>query len=152
MATQSIEIQNAALETTTYEGVVVLLGRAFFALIFLMAALGNFSPQTIQFAQSQGVPLASLAVPASGVLAILGGLSVLLGYRVRVGAWLLVLFLVPVTIMMHSFWAVSDPQMRQMQMVNFMKNVSMLGGALLLTHFGAGPWSLDARRARQARV
>jgi putative oxidoreductase len=57
-----------------------------------------------------------------------------------------------VTLMMHNFWAVTDPQMRQMQMINFMKNVSMLGGALLLTHFGAGPWSLDARRARQARV
>ena len=152
MATQSIPIPNAALETTNHEGVVVLLGRAFFALIFLMAALGNFSAQTIQFAESQGVPLAPLAVPASGVLAILGGVSVLLGYRVKVGAWLLVLFLVPVTIMMHNFWAVTEPQMRQMQMVNFMKNVSMLGGALLLTHFGAGPWSLDARRARQARA
>ena len=151
MATQSIAIPDAAVETTGYESLIVLIGRAFFALIFLMAALGNFSAQTIQFAQSQGVPLAPLAVPASGVLAILGGLSVLLGYRVKAGAWPLVLFLVPVTIMMHNFWAVTDPQMRQMQMVNFMKNVSMLGGALLLTQFGAGPWSLDSRRKRQAR-
>jgi putative oxidoreductase len=48
--------------------------------------------------------------------------------------------------MMHRFWGVSDPMMAQMQMINFMKNVSMLGGALIITQFGAGPWSLDSRR------
>ena len=47
--------------------------------------------------------------------------------------------------MMHNFWAVSDPMMRQMQMVMFMKNLSMLGGALLISQFGSGPWSLDNR-------
>jgi putative oxidoreductase len=48
--------------------------------------------------------------------------------------------------MLHNFWAVSDPMMHQMQLVMFMKNVSMMGGALLISQFGAGPWSLDARR------
>jgi putative oxidoreductase len=47
---------------------------------------------------------------------------------------------------MHNFWAIADPAAAQTQLVNFMKNVSMLGGALLITQFGAGPWSLDARR------
>jgi putative oxidoreductase len=69
-----------------------------------------------------------------------------LGYRARLGAWLIVLFLVPVTLAMHNFWAVKDPMMAQMQMIMFMKNVSMLGGALLITQFGAGPLSLDAHR------
>ena len=90
------------------------------------------------------MPLASIAVPFSGVLAIVGGLSILLGYRARIGAWLIVLFLIGVTPMMHNFWTVSDPMMHQMQMVMFMKNVSMLGGALLISQFGSGPWSLDA--------
>jgi len=58
-----------------------------------------------------------------------------------------VLFLIPVTFMMHKFWTVSDPMMAQIQMVMFMKNVSMLGGALLISYFGAGPFSLDARRS-----
>ena len=62
---------------------VVLLGRLLFALIFLMAGPNNFSGQTIAYAASQGVPLASIAVPLSGVLAIVGGLSILLGYRAR---------------------------------------------------------------------
>jgi putative oxidoreductase len=75
-------------------------------------------------------------------------LSILLGYRARLGAWLIVLFLIPVTFMMHKFWTVQDPMMAQIQMVMFMKNVSMLGGALLISHFAAGPLSLDARRSR----
>jgi putative oxidoreductase len=56
------------------------------------------------------------------------------------------LFLAAVTPMLHKFWAVSDPMMHQMQFVMFMKNLSMLGGALLITQLGPGPWSLDARR------
>ena len=101
--------------------------------------------QTIAYAASQGVPLAALAVPFSGLLALAGGLSILLGYRARIGAWLIVLFLLGVTPMMHNFWSVTDPMMYQMQMVMFMKNVSMLGGALVISQLGSGPWSLDSR-------
>jgi putative oxidoreductase len=102
--------------------------------------------QTIAYAASQGVPFAWIAVPFSGVLAIAGALSILLGYRAKIGAWLLVLFLVCVTPMMHKFWGVTDPMMYQMQFIMFMKNLSMLGGALFLSQVGAGPWSLDARQ------
>lgn len=129
------------------KGAVVLCGRLLFALIFLMSGAGHFSKQTIAFAASQGVPMASLAVPFSGLIALAGGLSILLGYRVKIGAWLIILFLVPVTLMMHKFWAVADPMMAQTQMAMFMKNVSMLGAALLISQFGAGPLSLDARRS-----
>jgi putative oxidoreductase len=126
-------------------GPIVLLGRLFFVLIFLMAGPNHFSGQTIAYAASQGVPLASIAVPFSGVLAIVGGLSILLGYRARIGAWLIALFLVAVTPMMHKFWVVPDPMMHQLQIIMFMKNVAILGGALLITQLGAGPWSLDSR-------
>jgi len=125
---------------------VVLLGRFLFVLIFVMAGPNHFSSQTIGYAASQGLPLASLAVPFSGALALAGGLSILLGYRARIGAWLIALFLVGVTPMMHKFWGLADPQAGQMQMIMFMKNVSMLGGALLVTQFGSGPWSLDKRK------
>ncbi len=123
----------------------LLVGRVLFALIFLMGGLGHFSRQSIQYAASQGVPLAGLLVPASGVIALAGGLSVALGYRVKLGAWLLVIFLVPVTFTMHAFWTAKDPMMAQVQQAMFMKNLSMLGGALMLAWFGAGPVSLDAR-------
>ena len=148
MATNSIAISRDGEAISFWQGAVVVLGRFFFALIFLMAGANHFSRQTIAFSASQGVPLASIAVPFSGVLAIAGGLSILLGYRAKLGAWLIAFFLVPVTLMMHKFWLVQDPMMAQIQMILFMKNVSMLGGALLITQFGAGPFSLDARRSR----
>lgn len=125
---------------------LVPLGRFLYSLIFLMT-VGHFSSASIGFAAQQGVPAAGLLVPLSGVIAILGGLSVTLGYKAKVGAWLLVLFLVPVSFYMHNFWAVTDPTMRGVQIAHFMKNVSMLGAALLIAHFGAGPISLDARSA-----
>jgi putative oxidoreductase len=148
MATNSMAISSSAETRSITQGVVVLLGRFFFALIFLMAGANHFSKQTIGYAVSAGVPLSSIAVPLSGVLSIAGGLSILLGYRAKLGGWLIVLFLVPVTLMMHKFWLVQDPMMAQIQMILFMKNVAMLGGALLISQFGAGPFSLDARRSR----
>ena len=127
-------------------GPIVLLGRFLFVLIFVMSGPRHFMSQTIAYVASQGVPLASITVPISGILALAGGLSVVVGYRAKIGAWLLVVFLAAVTPLMHKFWGVTDPMMYQMQFINFMKNVSMLGGALLITQLGAGPWSLDARR------
>ena len=148
MATDSIAISKNAEATSFWQGAVVVLGRFLFALIFLMAGANHFNKQTIGYAASQGVPLAAIAVPLSGALAITGGLSILLGYRAKLGAWLIVLFLVPVSLMMHKFWTVTDPMMAQIQMILFMKNVSMLGGALLISQLGGGPFSLDARRSR----
>ena len=148
MATDSIAISKTAEATSFWQGAVVVLGRFLFALIFLMAGANHFNKQTIGYAASQGVPLAAIAVPLSGLLAVAGGLSILLGYRAKLGAWLIVLFLVPVSLMMHKFWTVTDPMMAQLQMILFMKNVSMLGGALLISQVSAGPYSLDAHRSR----
>jgi putative oxidoreductase len=123
---------------------VVFSGRLLFSLIFVVAAFNHFSSPTIAFAASQGVPGASVLVPLAGVIALLGGLSILLGYKARIGGWLITLFLIGVT-PMHKFWGIADPLMHQIQMIMFMKNLSMLGGALLISQFGAGPWSLDSR-------
>lgn len=98
-----------------------------------------FHQNAIVYAVGHGVPMASVVVPMSGVLAFSGGLSILLGYKAKYGAWLLVLFLVPVTVMMHRFWELADPTTSMAQQVNFMKNLSMLGAALLIAHFGSGP-------------
>ena len=124
---------------------LVLLGRLFFAAIFIMAGPMHFTKADIAYGASQGVPLASIVVPISGVIALLGGLSILVGYKARYGAWLLVLFLVPVTIMMHNFWAESDPAAKSLQQIMFMKNLSMLGAAMLIAYLGSGPLSLDNR-------
>jgi putative oxidoreductase len=127
---------------------LVPLGRLMFVAIFLMSAPGHFSPEMVAYAAQSGVPLPQIAVPLSGVIALLGALSVLFGYYARIGAWMLVLFLIPVALMMHDFWVYADPMMRQMQMAHFMKNIGMAGAALLITYFGAGPVSFDARPPR----
>jgi putative oxidoreductase len=140
--------RDATVDAGAASRLAVPVGRALFAAIFIFAGLGHFSAQTIGFAAQQGVPLANLAVPLSGILSMAGGLSVALGYRARWGALALIAFLVPVTLMMHNFWAVTDPMMKQMHMAMFMKNVALIGGALLVSWFGAGPYSLDNRLAR----
>ena len=146
-ATPSVTSSHAALGSTrSLTAALVPVGRAFFAAIFLMAGRSHFDPAAIAYARSAGVPFAELLVPASGVLAFLGGLAVLLGWRARLGAAMLVAFLVPVTLSMHAFWTVKDPMMAQMQFAMFMKNLGLLGGALIVAHLGAGPYSLDARR------
>jgi putative oxidoreductase len=123
---------------------LVPLGRALFAAVYVVFAPADFTQQGVAFAAQQGVPLAGVLVPLAGLISLAGGLSVILGYRARIGAWLLVVFLVPVTILLHNFWAVKDPMMAQMQLGFFLANVSRIGGALLIAHFGAGPVSLDA--------
>jgi putative oxidoreductase len=129
--------------TSSLSGPIVFLGRLLFVLIFVMSGPRQFTAPVIGYAASQGVPLASIAVPFSGALAFVGGLSILIGYRARIGAWLIVLFLVGVTPMMHKFWGITDPMAYQLQFIMFMKNLSMLGGALLISQLGSGPWSLD---------
>ena len=129
--------------------ITTLTGRILFSLVFLAAVPGHFQSETIAYAAAQGVPLANLAVPASGILALLGALSIAVGYKARWGAIALVAFLAPVTLMMHNFWSVTDPMMRQMQMVMFMKNIALIGGALTFAVHGAGALSLDARLERR---
>jgi len=126
----------------------VLFGRIFYSAIFVLAGAGHFSEEKIALAASQGVPFAPILVPISGIMAIVGGLSVALGFKAKYGAWVLAMFLVPVTMMMHRFGSIPDNDGIQLAM--FMKNVALLGGALLIAYFGSGPLSIDAaRRPRQ---
>ncbi|MES2109874.1 MAG: DoxX family protein [Bacteroidota bacterium] len=129
-----------------------LAGRLLFSLVFLTSGLSHFSVATIGYAASQGVPFASIAVPLSGSIALAGALSIILGYKARIGAVLIIVFLIPISLMMHAFWNVVDPMMHQMQMIMFMKNVSMLGGALFIVVHGSGPWSLDSKKGAAAHT
>jgi len=127
---------------TTLDQWLPLIGRLLFAFIFLGAAPRHFTSEGISHAAELGVPFASFFVPMSGVLAIAGALLVSFGFHAKWGAWMLVLFLVPVTLGMHQFWTIADPEPRRIQLAMFMKNVSMLGGALFLARYGSGPFSL----------
>src|SRR6202021_2939518 len=106
---------------------MVPIGRVLFALIFITAAPRHFTHEGIQHAADLGVPAASLLVPISGILALLGGLSVATGFKAQWGAWILIAFLVPVTLGMHAFWRLHDLNSIHIQQAMFWKNKSMLG-------------------------
>ncbi len=125
---------------------IELLGRVLFSTIFISSAFGLFTHNQIALAVERGVPMASVVVPFAGLVALSGGLSVLLGCQTKLGAGLVALFLVPVTLTMHNYWAAQDVLVRQAQQVQFFKNLAMLGGAFVISYFGAGPLSIDAGR------
>jgi putative oxidoreductase len=124
------EKQHHKLDTSHWQTV---LGRCLFSLIFILSGFNHFSSGSISYADRQGIPMADVLVPISGLIALMGGVSILSGYHVRVGAVLILIFMLPVTFLMHNFWAISDPEMAQMQLIHFLKNLSIIGGALLLS-------------------
>jgi putative oxidoreductase len=123
---------------------IVPVGRVLFALIFVASIVGHFSSAEIAQASAHGVPFATLLVPLAGLIALAGGVSIMLGYHAKVGALLLLVFLVPVTLVMHKFWGLPDPQMAMLQKISFLKNVSLAGTCLLIMYHGSGPYSLDS--------
>jgi putative oxidoreductase len=129
-----------------------LVGRILLSLIFIISGAGKifgFSG-TAAFMAAQGLPLASLLLAATIALEIVGGLSLLLGFRARALALLLFLFLIPTTIIFHNFWAASG-EAAQMQMGHFLKNLGIMGGLLYVVAYGAGPLSVDNARAAGTR-
>jgi putative oxidoreductase len=107
-------------------------GRILFAFFHLASSLNHFKSldSYAQYAASKKVPAPKLAVTGSGILLLLGGLSILLGLRPTIGVAILVLFYLGVTPMMHNFWA-AGPAEKQNQLINFMKNVALLGASLM---------------------
>jgi putative oxidoreductase len=124
--------------------IVAVIGRVLFASLFILSGINHFKERAglVGYAKQSGLPMAELAVPASGLMLLLGGLSVLVGFYAQWGVWLLVLFLIPAAFTMHKFWGLSDPMMAQNQQAHFMKNLALAGAALLLAWFGSGPYSL----------
>lgn len=109
-----------------------------------MSAFGHFGAETIAFAAAKGVPASNILVPVTGLMEIFGAITIIIGYKAKWGAWTLVAFLIPVTFVMHNFWTLTDPMTKQMDMVSFMKNISMTGAALMIAYFGSGPLSITS--------
>jgi uncharacterized membrane protein YphA (DoxX/SURF4 family) len=116
---------------------ILLLGRVMFSVFFIMSGYNHLTKlgMMAQYAGSQGVPAPKLAVGVTGLMLVGGGLSILLGFEPRIGALLLVAFLVPTALLMHRFWGVADPMMAQNQMIHFWKNIVMAGASLMIYYF-----------------
>jgi uncharacterized membrane protein YphA (DoxX/SURF4 family) len=118
-----------------------LVGRILFSMIFIASGIGHLVQleATAAYAQSKGLPAPKLAASLSGVMIVIGGALVLIGWTRFIGAGLLVLFLLPTAFLMHPFWKETDQMAKQNEMAHFMKDVSLAGAALLIAYY-AGPW------------
>jgi putative oxidoreductase len=131
-----------------HSGVTLLVARLGVGAIFLISGLGKLAAwsATAAYAGSKGVPAVLLA--GATVLELLGALSVLTGWKARWGAVALIAFLAPVTLVFHNFWAYQGAE-GQLQLIQFLKNVSIGGGLLAIVAAGPGALSVDARRSRE---
>lgn len=127
--------------------VAFLIGRILIGLFFLMAGFNHFARLNMMaaYAKMKHVPAPSVGVAGGGVLMILGGLSMLLGFHPTIGVILLLIFLLPTTFMMHNFWAVQDPQAKLTEMIMFQKNFAIMG-LLLMTLMIPRPWPISLGR------
>src|SRR5580704_12504031 len=127
-------------------GPLTVLGRLLLCTIFFMAAVGNNIPHFGDVAKvmgSVGVPAPQILLAGAIVFLIVGSLSVIAGYKARIGAALLLMFLVLASYYFHPFWKLEGPA-QQDPMIHFMKNLSMMGAMLFVMANGSGPMSLDS--------
>jgi len=120
---------------------ITLIGRILISQIFLASGFGKITgfSGTQKYMAAYGMPFTAFFAICAIILEIGGGLSVLLGYKARWGAVALMVFLIPTTLIFHTNF--SD----QMQVIQFMKNIAILGGLFMVAGFGAGDMSLDER-------
>ena len=132
-----------------------LIGRILVGCYYLQSAYHHFTGigPLSRAAAAHGVPAPEVAVIGAGVLLLVAGLSFLLGVFPRLGVAAIVLFLVPVTLIMHAFWADHDPMRRQNDLINFTKNVGLLGSSLMfLAVPRPWPYSLERRLRLPVRL
>ncbi len=126
-----------------------VVGRILLSLIFLLSGIGKIAdwPGTAGYMASMGMPAIPFFLTMALLFELAGGVSLLVGFKARLGALGLIVFLIPTTLIFHNFWAYAGME-RQMQLINFLKNLAILGGLSLVAAFGPGPASLDARRSQ----
>ena len=118
---------------------VVWIARICFTLIFFISGVTHFTDMAGYVRlMPEAIPFRDFWVVISGVVELAGALMILFDRHARLGAWLIVLFLVPVTITVHGYEMVTslDPMMRAVQLSFFLKGIAMTGGALLITQYG----------------
>jgi putative oxidoreductase len=121
---------------------IPLIARTFLAIVFVRA---GFDKAFVDFAGTQeqmastGIPIPFVVLIFTIAFQILGGISLILGYKAKIGAILLIIFLIPATLVFHN------PLIDPTQMIDFTKNLSILGGLLMVVAFGAGALSLDEK-------
>jgi len=122
-------------------------GRVLLALIFVISGYGKLVgfDGTVGYIASKGLPLPQLAAAAAIAIELVGGVLLVIGWQTRWAATAIFLFMIPTTLIFHAFWAAPAANL-QMETIQFMKNLCIMGGMLYVMAFGAGPLSVDNRK------
>ena len=130
----------------TIPKILAILGRLLLSAIFISSGYHKITEwdQTGDFMAAKGLPLVPVLLGGAIFFEIVGGLSVVVGFKARIGAAMLIVFLIPTTVIFHDFWSYEDFQ-QQEQLIHFMKNFAILGGLIQIAAVGPGPWSIDKR-------
>jgi putative oxidoreductase len=129
------------------QGFPVLIARVLLALMFALAGFGKLTglEGTAGYIASKGLPMPMVLAAATGVLELVAGVMLIVGWQARWAALALAIFTVVASVLFHNYWAMPAEQ-QMMQQLMFMKNLAVTGGLLAVFAFGAGTLSLDARR------
>lgn len=125
--------------------IALLIARSLFAVLFIVSGLSKFIDwdQTSQFMASKGMVAIPFFQASAGILELVGGLALLVGFQTRLVAFALFLFLIPTTTIFHDFWNSTTPEEEILQQMHFLKNLAIMGGLLALVTAGAGKYALD---------
>ncbi|GAA4493874.1 DoxX family protein [Pseudaeromonas paramecii] len=134
-------------QSNTFHQLLMVAGRLLLASLFLPAGISKLTgfAGTVGYIASAGLPFPTLGALIAIVVEIGAGLAVILGFQTRIAALILALFTLVASFFFHPYWAVPADQQYVTQLL-FFKNIAVVGGLLTLTAWGAGAWSLDARR------
>lgn len=127
--------------------IIFLIARIVLGSYYLFSASGHFFQMKMMagYTASKGVPLPEVAVIVTGILLLIGGITILTGYQPTIGIIALVIFFLPVTFMMHNFWVVDDQMMRMTEMISFLKNIALLASAVMFLVIPR-PWPMSLGR------
>ena len=122
-------------------------GRILLALLFVISGYNKLVgfDGTVGYIASKGLPLPQLAAAAAIAIELIGGILLVIGWQTRCAATAILVFLIPTTLIFHPFWAAAAAN-QQMETIQFMKNLCIMGGMLYVMAFGAGPLSVDNRK------
>ena len=139
----SINTSTAGAGTASNSSTTILIGRILLAAIFLLSGFGKLTAisGTAGYFGAMGLPVPTVTAIVVGLIELLGGIAILVGFQTRIAAWVLAIFTIATALVAHTGWA------DQNQMIHFLKNVAITGGFLLLASSGPGAYSIDAKRA-----
>ncbi len=127
---------------------VVVIARVLLGIMFLLAGISKFGnlQGTAGYIAGAGLPMALALAVATALFEVVASIALIVGFKARYAALALAVFTLLASVLFHNFWSMpADKQM--MQQLMFLKNLAVAGGLLFVFSFGAGPASLDARRA-----